>query len=526
MAVLAMMLLVFVIAFLASMLGSRADSATQAFYSAQSLAEAESAAELAMREIRLEKNGPLQSTSPFTRSFGSGTSGFDGGNTTGSDAASDPDDALNYNGSQEKFCNLNNAHPLLRINDFSSLGAFAGSAAVSLSLYIKQRRQGGVSDVDVSYSTDGGGSWTYLFTFQPTTGWQFLSPVALPVNWPTVNPANVSIKLEKVTSGGACNVDYIGVYNGSGGTPIDTNTEPWRSNSYVTLPKNFSGGQITQIVTEDESGKINLNTANQTTLQSLLTAYGIDSATASTVAASIIDYRNTNVFFKNVEELLKVSGMTSAIYNAEAADPESAFNNSNGYRKFYQDCTVASWINRYALRPAAQRAPVNINTASTEVLKAVFGPLVTTYLSAANRDQLIIDIRAQRAAATFPTTAPFSLMYTSYDVATNQFAAFIDARSYLSATEKLNIQENADPSSKNWASALPSGACLSTEFCHLSNVFMIQGKGQYPATGSFVERTIRVLFGDVTYSAPSVLGSLKIPVTSSETGYSGYWREQ
>ena len=176
--------------------------------------------------------------------------------------------------------------------------------------------------------------------------------------------------------------------------------------------------------------------------------HGVADATANTVATNIVNYRATKNF-DNIEEAQQVSGMTPSIYDA-----------------IKPDITVYSFINTYAQDPLGARAPININTASREVLEAIFDPL--TFNNASDIINLADAIISQR------NTTPFACFYASDSSVTSDFYDFERSQSYLSNAEDDRVLGNADASVLVPRSGGNSEDALTTEFCYDANTFKVE----------------------------------------------------
>ena len=154
------------------------------------------------------------------------------------------------------------------------------------------------------------------------------------------------------------------------------------------------------------------------------------------------------------------------------------------YNQIRDFVTVYSWVNADAQRPAAARAPVNINTAPFAVLAAVLDPLA---IGATDHITLANAIIAQRAVTPFPCMV-------SSNPADASFSSFLNTQAYLSAAERAAVRENCDASYYNrtqttsWASA----NVTTTEFCYNSNVYSVTSTGK--VQNAF--RTTKRVFGD------------------------------
>ncbi len=183
-------------------------------------------------------------------------------------------------------------------------------------------------------------------------------------------------------------------------------------------------------------------------------------ASAATKATNIVNYRGAGLAnpFDSVEELQQVTGITASNYTAI---------------KNY--VTAYSFVNSNVYRPTGPRAPININTAPFEVLKAIFDSLT---LGAGDSTTLA------NAIITFRNSTPFVGFYTSASTADNTyFYNFVRNAAYLSTSgnpdEKDRVMDNSDASSLipyASASGNPSAAftALTTEFCYAGNAFYIE----------------------------------------------------
>jgi general secretion pathway protein K len=150
----------------------------------------------------------------------------------------------------------------------------------------------------------------------------------------------------------------------------------------------LGGGQVSYSI-EDESGKININSASRETLVELLRTTGVDTAERDMIADSILDwidpddehylngaetdyysslshpYKAKNGPVDTIEELLLVRGMTPEIFYGTGFVPPELENDGRGesreYGGIYRSITVKG------------DGKLNINTASEAVLEAVYG---------------------------------------------------------------------------------------------------------------------------------------------------------
>lgn len=275
--------------------------------------------------------------------------------------------------------------------------------------------------------------------------------------WSTINSANFQIRARK--SGGNRNIDidymFLQVTH-----EIDTLSEAW-SSGFTNI--SLGDGTIESVSITGECSKVHLNYASQSLLRYLMVERGVADGTANTVATNIVTYRGTN-FFDTVEELQQVTGVTSTIYDAI---------------KDY--VTAYSYINTSATRPTGSRAPVNINTASREVLEAIFDPLA---IGATDAASLATDILAARA------TAPFTCFYSSDTTVTTDLYDFIIGRGYLDATEEDVVLDNSDASALIPQAAQPANDAVTTEFAYESNAFKVESVGLIEGRRMRIKRII------------------------------------
>jgi type II secretory pathway component PulK len=260
--------------------------------------------------------------------------------------------------------------------------------------------------------------------------------------WSLLNNPNFQIRARAYNSSNRrVYLDYLFLQVTYG---IDTLAEPWATGSFASFPIALGSGNITSVSLEDEQGKVNLNAASLSLLRYLLEECGVASGTALTLASSVVAYRATKPF-DSVEELQQVSGMTAAVYN-----------------QIKDFVTVCSFVNASAARPSGSRSPVNVNTAPREVLEAVFDPLG---LGATDPARLAADILSARAAA------PFDCFYASVSAA--DFYDFVNSRSYLTATERNIVLDNADASALVPVYGYAGSNAVTTEFCYASGALAV-----------------------------------------------------
>lgn len=401
---------------------------------------AEAGIQRAMRELRDDVLTTTQT----------GTADLRGDDTSGSVSVSNVD-RIRYYGGGNATINNDSDIALLRTFDAN----YSGTRIVSVLLGVRARRQGGGSGatIQVSYTTNGafpeaGNSVLTQALTTTFTDYQVNITSDRSWSWSTIMSSNFIIRAVRSAGNRDIDIDFMYLrvtYE------IDTNTESWFTGGYDTFPKTLGDGTIQSVAISDEQGKVHINTASQALLRYLMEERGISSGTANTIATNIITYRTPNPF-DSVEELQQVSGMTTAYYDL--------------IKDFV---TVYSYINTNAARPSGSRAPININTASREVLEAVFDALS---LGAGDAASLATDIINTRAAS------PFTSFYSSDSAVTTDFYDFVRSRSYLSTSgdpdEQDRVLDNADASSLIPVSGSDDFDAVTTEFCYDSNAFKIE----------------------------------------------------
>ncbi len=336
---------------------------------------------------------------------------------------------------------------------------YANARIVSVKIRARARRAGSgtltSATLKISYFPDGVSSPAGVtFLSQTMSDINFVEPSQDITSdrtwtWATLTGSNFTLRAQN--TGGTRDVTLDTMYLEIT-YEIDTKTEAWFTGSYQTYPLSLGAGTVQSVSIIEEQGKIHLNTASQTLLNNLLLELGITSGTASTLAANIVTYRGTK-WFDSVEELQKVTAMTTTNYNLI---------------KDY--LTVYSFINS-ATRPTGNRAPVNVNTASQQVIKAIFDDLVTTGdLGSTDPASLATNIISTRA------TAPFTCFLSNNSAVTTDFYDFVMSQtSYLTSTERRRVLDIADPSlliPVNGFGGFQSSN--TTELCYSSSAYKVE----------------------------------------------------
>ena len=386
----------------------------------------------------------------YTSTTSQGTADLRGADTSLSVSISSPNN-MRYIDTSTATINNNADQAILRTFDSN----YTNTKIISVELRARASRAGGSGSnptIEVSYTTDGVNYTPAISaTITSTTvGELTTADITGSLTWSTIMSSN--FRLRAMRTAGTININldsiYLRVTYG-----IDTAAESWATGSYASFPISLSGGTIQSIAITDEQRKAHLNYALQALLSNLLTNLGI--ASASTKATNIVNYRGVGLTnpFDSVEELQQVTGITASDYAAI---------------KDY--VTVYSFVNSNVYRPTGPRAPVNINTTSFEVLKAIFDSLT---LGAGDSTTLANGI------ISFRNSTPFIGFYTSTSTADNRyFYNFVRNAAYLSTSgnpdEKDRVMDNADPSSLIPFSGSAAFTALTTEFCYASNVFHIE----------------------------------------------------
>ncbi|MBU2541594.1 MAG: general secretion pathway protein GspK [Candidatus Omnitrophica bacterium] len=348
-------------------------------------------------------------------------------------------------------------------------------------------------------------------------------------DWSIINSPNFRIRaLARGSSNRDVELDYLFLrveYE------IDTNTEDWYSGfNNITL----SEGEIESVDIIDESSKVNINYAsrygNIAFLQWLFRKAGIGSTRAANIATAVVAYRNgpdlrpgvagvnddADGFTDETDELGwlgsddKPFGSIEEIKNI-SLDPalsQAEFEQIKDY------ITVYSYVNGYAVRRPdlgsnrferdAARAPVNINTASSLVLEAIFDTFLGTTLSRT----LATEIINKR------NIAPFTCFYNSDSSVTTDFYDFIMGLS-LTDDQKNRILNYADSSWLAPRADMPDTYvnCNSTEFSYYTNSFLIDAVGK---KGNVSRRVKMVIKDD---------GNKYLDTFLEDSNLQKYWRE-
>ncbi|MEW6008538.1 MAG: helix-hairpin-helix domain-containing protein [Candidatus Omnitrophota bacterium] len=391
-------------------------------------------------------------------------------------------DNMRYIDSAVATINANTDQAILRRFDSN----YTNTRINSIELHARAARSGTGTNptMQVSYTVDGVNYTTAITQLlTSTTLTDFSANITGTLSWQTIMSANFRLRTMRTAGTRTINLDsmYLRVTY-----EIDTNTESWATGGFATFPINLGDGTIESINITAEQGKVHLNTASQPLLRYLMFERGVPGATANTLARRIVNYRASK-FFDSVEELKQINGMTQVYYDLI---------------KDY--VSVYSFINTYATRLTGNRAPININTASREVLEAIFDPL---NLAASDPASLATDIINTRASN------PFTCFYSSDSAITTDFYDFIINRAYLTAAQRNRVLDNADASQLVPVSGYAGFNAATTEFSYDTNSFLIDAVGKK----SDSSRRVKTIIKDD--------GNKYLDTFIGDTTLTKYWRE-
>jgi len=428
----------------------------------QMLYLSEAGVERALREIK----------SDYTATTQTGVAEIRGEDTSDSSSVGNVN-RIRYEEDGNATINNNSDEALLKTFDAN----YTNTRIIAVILgVVASRASGGTgATIEVSYSTDGTfpQAGNTVLTQALSTS---LSTYEVDItadrtwSWDTIMSSDFILRAVRTAGNRNINLDYLYLKVTYG---IDTATESWSTGSYQAYPLSLGRGTIQSVSIIAEQGKVHLNTASQPLLRYLMQEYGVASGTADDVADNIVNYRDSNPF-DSVEELQQVTDMTDAIYAA-----------------IKDDVTVYSYINPYAQGPEEARAPVNINTASRQVLEAIFDPL--TFSSSDDITDLVDAIIAQRSAA------PFTCFYNSDSAVTTDFYDFVRSQGYLSNSEDDRVLGNADASLLVPRSGGSDEDAETTEFSYDSGAFKVESLSDIDGR-QFRIKTVLGHTGDKTFT--------------------------
>jgi len=404
------------------------------------------------------------------------------------------------------------------VGNFQQRINLIGGTIANVEIVVRAAKHSGSDPtIQLEYSTDGGVNWIpagveLTIDNDADSDWTVYryADFETPMDWlDLMDSANFLIRARRTDEGGDCwcDIDWLALRVT---VEVDALTEPWGSNSYITLPASMGNSTIESITVHDESGKINLNYSPEGLIEELFIYCGIESSAASTLAGNIVSYRGGD-WFNTIEEVKAVSGMTDAYYDLVK-----------------DDITVYSWVNQNVENPIGSRAPININTASKNVLKAVFRTAITDESDIA---QLADDVYDQ--ARSDPFTHMFSYFGNQqyFDAQPNYsrcFSAFLESRSSYVRNKDMNkIRAVVDGSlynkelKKHWEKANANGV----EFCYYSHTFLIESIGKSGDVERAIAETYGFLYDYPTYTIGST-PIIALPTYVGESSPKPYWTEE
>ncbi|MCX5884761.1 MAG: type II secretion system protein GspK [Proteobacteria bacterium] len=419
------------------------------------------------------------------------------------------------NSSTPSYCTLNATIGAdVQVYDFQQRYNLRGTPIIGMEIGIRAIKSGtGTADPIVQLQYTLNGSWT-----SPTNVGSPITVSATSFGAPVFTTMSVTPTWNDLMAAGGSNFRIRAYRNNAEGYYLeidylcirvmlkaDSSAEPWFTTFGTPITWNIAlgNGVVESLPIDDEAGKVHLNYATQSLLRYLMVECGIADATANTLATNIVTYRGSN-WFDSIEEVMQVTGMTSTYYDLI---------------KNY--ITVYPWVNTNVQIPTGSRAPININTAPLQVLKAVFDPLALEVGDAASLASAIITQRTGTADCIVVVPPnPFSSMISSNPGvnpgdSSSSFARFLDTQtSYLTAAEIDAIKENCDASYYNetQTSSWTGGSVTTTEFCYSSNVYSVTAKCK--VENSY--RQVKRVFTDT--------GTFDVPIPSWGTTLN-YWRE-
>lgn len=451
---------------------------------------ADAGVERALREIRNDYTSTTQTGTAYLRASA----------TTGSVSIGSVGNLL-YFGDGDGTINSNS--DIAQVQTFDTNYANTRITAVSLGIRANRASGGTGATVQVSYTTNGTfpqvGN-TALTQVLTTTSADYFGDITADRTWAWSTILNSNLILRAVRTAGDRNITIDSIFLRVT-YAIDTLTESWATGSYQTYPISLGAGTVQSVSITDEQGKVHLNTATQALLRNLMVELGIADATANTVATNIVSYQAGNNF-DSIEELQQVTGVTSAIYDA-----------IKDYVTVYSFINTRVYTNTGTPRTTTRnRAPININTASSQVLRAVFD---TLGIDASDVTSLASEIITTR------TATPFTCFYFEDGAVTvtTDFYGYAQGKAYLSASgnpdQKDMVIDNADASAliPVQGSNTISDGISSAEFCYDSRAFKIE------SVATVAGRSVRVK------TILNNLGSRTFTTFVGDTTSVGYRRE-
>ncbi|MEE8359968.1 MAG: hypothetical protein V3S04_03475 [Candidatus Omnitrophota bacterium] len=466
--------------------------------------------------------------------------GYNSDGNNGSDWGNACFHGTNWSDNTPLTCTLNVvADASLEIWGFEQRSNFIGTRLRNIEVAIRARRAmasgsgrpGASPIIQLEYTTNGNSStptWTVAGTSFTVSngGWGPQSyrtrQIGVPIGWGTfMDSGNFRIRARR-TNGGrrrTCQIDSLCL---RAEVEIDASSErwytDWMNSDRTPIDANmaFGGGQISTIAISDESGKININYIDGQTWRLIYYLIRFDigitrTAEAQAITNEIIAYLDGGDWFDTVEELKQLPSMTDEIYGL-----------------IRDDVTVYSWVNNTATRPGTPnnpdaRAPININTASKNVLQAFLRCCISGYTKISNIADAII---SQRNTQPFTNTFSHYAMHLPAQRA-GSFAVFIFNRTDLTLQNKRLILEFADGSyiNRSLTDTWHNREQRATELCFYSNAYLITSTGQDYG----IIRTVRSVYGytyDYGTYGISTSGIFNLPTYIGDAAPEAYWREE
>jgi len=521
-----------------SLISTDSGSAASQVLSEMALCAAEAGWQIGAQAVRDDKDASFQTSNPNANGY-CGTVYFDGYQAFVSNG-SDETKACFYKKNpmddrdSEDYASLSDGTfadgtCYLIIWDFEQRTNMIGTRIKDARLIMSARRGGGGGEnptIQLQYTTNGSDlspTWTNVGSSITVSSSSWIDTycdfTANPTWSEIMDSDDFRIRALRTNSGNTreTRIDYLGMELT---VEVDAMTEPWASGSYITLPAALGNANIKTITITDESSKVHLNYASEALLRELMEELSISDA--ANKATAIINYRSGD-WFNTIEEVNQISNPTAL--------------DSGDFDLLKDYITVYSWVNQNVTMASGSRAPINVNTASETVLRAIFKTISLALWSDTRADNLAAAIVADRVSE------PFTHMNSSFDF----FSDNVNTFSYYLRTKRDDINifdddsvpnrkarmravaEVADGSYYNFdltsSWTTPATDQTATEFCYYSHAFLITSTGK----NGNIERTVLETYGDTynytTYTYDSE-GELALTAHIGEASPKPYWREE
>lgn len=229
----------------------------------------------------------------------------------------------------------------------------------------------------------------------------------------------------------------------------------------------------------DTASQINVNDTNPNLddmLEDLVAILG--SPLQAGDGSAVVSYRATlggQLYLTKEQVIDAFPGATLAVKKAKF-NKIATYITVNSYIDENSEDSTASSLTGLNNPPSTyqRKAPVNVNTAAPQVLRAVLAPLITP----TDPTVLTNDIVTRRN--------------TNFFDGWNDFNGFIDDLAYLTGTEKIKIKNNANPNKiKVGSGGLPFS--YTTDFCfHPSGIYEITSTGTVGAAQKTITAFVRI----------------------------------